>query len=68
VDTGVAFVALWIAGGYLAVGAIVAVAFVASGIGRVDVAARGAPWTFRLLVVPGAIALWPVVLRLWWRS
>jgi len=36
--------------------------------GRVDPAARHAsPW-FRLLIVPGVAALWPLLLRLWVNS
>jgi hypothetical protein len=48
---------------YLAIGSIVAVPFVIFGIGRVDPAAKAAPWTFRALVLPGVVALWPLVLR-----
>ena len=45
---------------YLAMGSIVAVPFVVFGIGRVDPAAKAAPWTFRALVLPGVVALWPL--------
>jgi hypothetical protein len=54
--------------GYLAIGAMVALAFVAAGIGRVDPAARGAGWTFRLLILPGAAALWPLIAAKWARA
>jgi hypothetical protein len=50
---------------YLAIGAIVAAPFLTFGIGRVDPGAEKAPWTFRLLVLPGVVALWPFVLRRW---
>lgn len=53
---------------YVAIGLVVAVPFVLFGIGRVDRAAKGAPWTFRLLVFPGVIAMWPYMLRRWWGS
>ena len=53
------------AGVYLAVGVLFAVPFVAFGAGRIDPAARGAPAGFRLLVLPGAIALWPYLLSRW---
>ena len=51
--------------GYALVGAVFAVAFVLRGIGRVDPVARGSGVGFRLVVVPGAAALWPVLLRKW---
>ncbi len=53
------------AGLYLAAGAVFAAAFVAFGAGRIDPAAKGAPLGFRLLVLPGAIALWPYLLARW---
>ena len=56
---------LRIAGLYLGVGIAFAVAFVIWGVERVDGGARGSPLAFRLLIVPGVAALWPVVLR-WW--
>jgi hypothetical protein len=52
-------------GAYLAAGFLFAVAFQAVGLRRLDPAARGAGWVFRLLVTPGVIALWPVLLRRW---
>jgi hypothetical protein len=60
--------ALWIAGGYAALGVVFAAAFVAVGIGRVDPVARQAPLGFRLIVLPGCAALWPLLLRRWMRS
>ena len=50
---------------YLAIGSIVAVPFVIVGIGRVDPAAKAAPFTFRALVLPGVVAMWPLLLWLW---
>jgi hypothetical protein len=56
---------LWIAGAYLGIGSIVTVPLVLSGIGRIDPAAKAAPWSFRVLVVPGVVAFWPLLLRRW---
>ncbi len=53
---------------YLGVGAVFAAAFVAVGIGRVDPAARGAPWRVRLLLAPGSAALWPALAARWARA
>jgi hypothetical protein len=56
---------LWIAGLYAAAGVLVGLPFVIFGIGRVDPAAKAAPWTFRVLVLPGVVAMWPLILRRW---
>jgi hypothetical protein len=50
---------------YVAAGFAFATAFVAVGVGQVDLAARGAPIAFRLIILPGATALWPVLLIKW---
>lgn len=50
---------------YAAAGLIFAVCFVISGIGRVDTAARDAGLGFRLIVLPGVTALWPLLLKRW---
>ena len=48
---------------YAAVGLAFAITFVLFGVGRIDESAKGAPIFFRLLILPGAAALWPVLLR-----
>jgi hypothetical protein len=50
---------------YLAAGVAVALPLVIFGLRRLDAATHGAPWTFRVLVFPGAVALWPFLLRRW---
>ena len=50
---------------YVVIGLVVGVPFVMFGIGRVDRTAKRAPLMFRALVLPGVIALWPLILR-WW--
>ena len=47
------------------VGALVALVFVTVGVDRIDADARGA-YVFRLLIVPGVVLLWPLVLWRWW--
>lgn len=56
---------LWLLAGYAALGLGFAVAFAAFGAARIDPNARHASVGFRLLVLPGATALWPVLLRRW---
>lgn len=56
---------LMLIAGYAAAGALFALAFVVVGAARLDHAAKGAPWSFRVLICPGAAALWPFLLRKW---
>jgi len=49
------------------VGALFALVFVAAGLRRVDPAAEHAPWGFRIIILPGVAALWPLLLRRWIR-
>lgn len=48
------------------IGAAVAVLFLTIGIDRVDEDARGT-YLFRLLLVPGILLIWPLVLWRWWQ-
>lgn len=50
---------------YIAIGLLFAVAFVSVGIGRIDPAARSAKWSVRLILVPGSVALWPLLAFKW---
>ncbi len=59
---------IWLAGAYVAASAVFAAAFVTWGVQRVDPAAKGAPLGFRLLILPGCAALWPLLLGRWMRS
>lgn len=50
--------------GYVAIGALAALAFLLWGIERVDARAKGA-YAFRPLLAPGLVLLWPLVLWRW---
>jgi hypothetical protein len=50
---------------YMGVGFLFAIAFVAWGVSRVDEAAAGSGLAFRLMIIPGVAALWPVMLLRW---
>ncbi len=52
-------------GVYAAVGVVFALAFVLVGVGKVDAGAKGAGLLFRVLILPGTAALWPVMLIKW---
>jgi hypothetical protein len=55
------------AGGYLLAGFPFGLAFVTVGVARFDPAARGTSAAFRLLILPGSVALWPVLAAKWAR-
>jgi hypothetical protein len=49
---------------YLAIGGVVGLVFLFTGIDKVDPAARGA-YAFRPLLLPGLTLLWPFVVVRW---
>lgn len=55
---------IMIAKGYAALGAVVAAAFVFVGLDRIDSSSHGS-YSFRPLIVPGLILLWPLVIMRW---
>lgn len=61
-------VASWIVGAlgiYLAMGLLFSIPFILKGVGKNDPAVHGATLGFRLIIVPGVVLLWPVLLRRW---
>jgi len=52
-------------GSYLACGLAFAIPFVLVGVKRIDPHAAHGSWGFRLLISPGAMALWPLLLKRW---
>ncbi len=53
---------------YLGVGLVFAIAFVWKGAGKIDPAAAKGTLGFRLLIIPGTAALWPILARRWLRG
>ena len=54
--------------GYGALGLLFSLFFVLFGVQSIDPAARGAGIGFRLIVVPGCVLLWPLLLVRWIRA
>jgi hypothetical protein len=54
--------------GYLAWGFLFAVPFVFLGARKIDSHAGPATWGFRLLILPGAMIFWPLLLWRWCRG
>ena len=50
---------------YLACGLVFAIPFVLIGVKKIDLHALHGSWGFRVLIVPGTMALWPLLLRRW---
>lgn len=59
---------LTLAACYAAIGLPFAVVFLFRGLMTVDPAANNAPWSFRLLIGPGVVAFWPLMLLRWKNS
>lgn len=53
---------------YATIGSLFGIMFVWRRVNRIDAAAHGARWTFRLLILPGVIALWPMLAFRWKRA
>lgn len=50
---------------YLFAGLVFGAVFVARFVGAIDPAAKASGWPFRLLILPGVMALWPCMLLKW---
>jgi hypothetical protein len=64
----VADIIFWACGIYLLFGLAVGVPFVRRGVDTVDAAAHGTSATFRILILPGCVVLWPWILHRWLRA
>jgi len=53
---------------YLLLGFLFAIAFVIKGAAAIDEGARGGSTGFKLIIIPGAILLWPLLLKKWLTS
>lgn len=50
---------------YTLIGVLFAIPFIIRGVREVDEAAEESSWKFRLMILPGTVAFWPVLLRKW---
>jgi hypothetical protein len=53
---------------YLLVGTLFAVPFLIKGVGVIDEGANGGKIGFRLIILPGIIVFWPVLLKKWLKA
>jgi hypothetical protein len=59
----IAWILISVAGVYAAIGLLFASLFVTRGVTRVDPAAIGGSLGFRVLIFPGVVAFWPLLMR-----
>jgi len=53
---------------YLVLGFVFAIFFLGKGLEKMDTAAHGSGWGFRLIILPGTIVFWVVLLRKWLKA
>jgi len=61
----IAAVFLVLLGAYLACGFAFAIPFALVGVKKIDPHAAHGSWGFRLLIIPGTMAFWPLLLKRW---
>jgi len=64
----IVYLILLIVGLYLAAGLVFAVPFAIKGVTRIDENAVGSKWGFRLIIIPGSIVFWPLLLTKWLKA
>ena len=50
---------------YLIAGFLFAIPFVIYGVTRMDEGAIGSGWGFRIIIIPGTMVFWPLLLKKW---
>lgn len=50
---------------YVVAGFVFAMTFISKGIHRIDEGAHGTGWGFKLIIIPGTIVFWPLLLKKW---
>ena len=50
---------------FLVCGVLFTFFFIARGLEKIDEEAASSTWGFRMIIIPGCILLWPLLLRKW---
>lgn len=53
---------------YLLIGLLFGLWFMAKGVQKVDTGMKDIKWILRLMILPGTMALWPIMLRKYLKS
>jgi hypothetical protein len=56
-----------VTGIYVLLGLLFAILFIIKGVDKVDEGAHGGSIGFRLIILPGVMAFWPLLLQKWLR-
>jgi hypothetical protein len=64
----IAQIIVWSLSIYMLFGLLFAPLFVVRGAGRIDPSVQQSTRGFRLMIAPGVVALWPLLLRRWLRG
>ena len=59
---------LIIAAVYLLMGVLFVIPFLIKGLNKVDEGAHGSTFGFKIIIIPGVIVFWPVLLSKWMKS
>ena len=59
---------LIIAAIYLALGVLFVIPFLMKGLTKVDEGAHGSTMGFKIIIIPGVIVFWPVLLSKWMKG
>ena len=62
------YIILIIVAVYLAAGLVFAIPFVIKGVTKIDDGAYGSKWGFRVIIIPGTIVFWPLLLKKWMQA
>jgi hypothetical protein len=63
--TTIVFILLLMAAVYLLAGIVFTIFFQAKGLSKIDEGVHGSSWGFRIIIIPGCIVFWIVLLRKW---
>jgi hypothetical protein len=53
---------------YLVLGVLFVIPFLVKGISKVDEGAHGGTVGFKIIIIPGVIVFWPVLLKKWMKA
>ena len=53
---------------YLIAGIVFTIFFQAKGLSKIDEGVHGSSWGFRIIIIPGCIVFWPVLLKKWMKK
>jgi hypothetical protein len=53
---------------YLAAGIGIRHPFVTKGVTQIDEGAAGSKWGFRIIIIPGVMVFWPMLLKKWMKA